>query len=254
MISKSETLLLPEPEGSAATPSAEEFYRQCFFDDIAWSRAVNNYYGRIDNRIGKLTPRYNIAPSQPLATLLNIGTYTFTHFGLVPHWMKEKTAVAINARAETLAEKPSFREPFRHKRCIIPVNGFYEWKKEDGHKVPYWIYPSKNNKEGNFFALAGIWDEWKDRETGEITTSSAIITTEPNELMRPIHDRMPVILEPENWKLWLDTEVQEEEVLQPLLNPYDPEKMDAYEVSTYVNSPVHNDRKAIEPATRTTLF
>ena len=133
-----------------------------FFDDIAWSRAVNNYYGRIDNRVGKLTPRYNIAPSQPLATLLNIGTYTFTHFGLIPHWMKERKAVAINARAKTLLQKPSFREPFQHKRCIIPVNGFYEWKKEGSHKVPYWIHP----KEGGFFALAGLWDEWKDKETG----------------------------------------------------------------------------------------
>ena len=220
-----------------------------FFDDIAWSRAVNNYYGRIDNRVGKLTPRYNIAPSQPLATLLNIGTYTFTHFGLIPHWMKEKKTVAINARAETLSQKPSFREPFQHKRCIIPVNGFYEWKKEGSHKVPYWIYP----KEGNFFALAGLWDEWKDKQSGEIITSSAIITTEPNELMESIHDRMPVILEPENWKLWLDPKVEEGEVLAPLLNPYDPDKMDAYEVSIYVNSPAHDDPKTIKAA-KSTLF
>jgi len=221
-----------------------------FFDDIAWSRAVNNYYGRIDNRVGRLTPRYNIAPSQPLATLLNIGTYTFTHFGLIPHWMRERKAVAINARAETLSQKPSFREPFQRKRCIIPVNGFYEWKKEGSHKMPYWIHP----KEGNFFALAGLWDEWKDKQSGEIITSSAIITTEPNELMESIHDRMPVILEPESWKLWLDPKVEEGEVLAPLLNPYDPDKMDAYEVSTYVNSPVHDDKKVIKPNDAATLF
>jgi len=225
-----------------------------FFDDIAWSRAVNNYYGRIDKRIGQLAPRYNIAPSQPLATLLNTATYTFTHFGLIPHWMKEKKSVAINARAETLSQKPSFREPFKHKRCLIPVNGFYEWKREGGQKIPYWIYPGTKNTEGNFFALAGIWDEWKERDTGEIVTSSAIITTEPNELMRPIHDRMPVILEPEEWRLWLDPKVEEADVLQPLLDPYDAERMEAYEVSSYVNAPVHDDPRAIEPARPTTLF
>ena len=86
--------------------------------------------------------------------------------------MKEKKAVAINARAETLSQKPSFKEPFRHKRCIIPVNGFYEWKKDGKHKIPYWIYPNGKNRDGNFFALAGIWDEWKDRDTGKQTAVS----------------------------------------------------------------------------------
>ena len=152
----------------------------------------------------------------------------------------------------TLA-KPSFRESFRHRRCIIPVNGFFEWKKDGKHKIPYWIYPSSTNKARNFFALAGIWDEWKDKNTGEIITSSAIITTEPNELMKPIHDRMPVILKPDEWKLWLDPKVEEGEVLQPLLDPYDTKLMDAYEVSTYVNSPAHDDPKVIE-AVKSTLF
>ncbi len=220
-----------------------------FFDDIAWNRAVNDYYGNIDNRVGKLTPRYNIAPSQPLVTLLNTGTYTLTRFGLIPRWMKEKKAIAINARAETLTQKPSFREPLKHKRCLIPVNGFYEWKREGSAKIPYWIHP----KDENFFALAGLWDEWTDKETGEMVTSSAIITTEPNEFMRPIHDRMPAILEPENWKLWLNLKVEESEAIVPLLDPYDPDRMDAYEVSTYVNAPAHDDHKAIE-ATKRTLF
>ncbi|MEA3456181.1 MAG: SOS response-associated peptidase [Campylobacterota bacterium] len=220
-----------------------------FFDDIAWSRAVNNYYGRIDNKIGKLQPHFNIAPSQPLPALLNNGIYTFANFGLIPHWMKEKKAVSINARAETLSQKPSFREPFKHKRCLIPVNGFYEWKQERDHKVPYWIY----SKESDFFALAGLWDEWKDKESGEIVISSAIITAEPNELMKSIHDRMPAILKPGDWKLWLDPDISEKEILHPLLEPYDPSDMEAYEISTYVNSPLHDGPKAIEPA-RNSLF
>ena len=213
-----------------------------FFDDVSWTRAVTKYYGNYANKIGTLTPHYNIAPSQPLATLLNTGEYTHTHFGLIPHWMKEKKAVSINARADTIEQKPSFKDPFKRKRCLIPVNGFFEWKKEGNIKVPYWIYST----EGDYFALAGIWDKWTDKETGEIITSSAIITTEPNDMMKSIHDRMPVILKPDDWKLWLDTEVQESGVLKPLLDPYDSKLMEAYKVSTYVNSPVHDDKKVIE--------
>ncbi|MEA3417813.1 MAG: SOS response-associated peptidase [Campylobacterota bacterium] len=215
-----------------------------FFDDIAWKKAVNNYYGRFNDKIGMLVPHYNIAPSQSLVALLNNGNYTFTHFGLIPHWMKEKKTVAINARSETLSQKPSFRDPFKRKRCLIPVNGFYEWKKEGNTKVPYWFYPS----DGDYFALAGLWDQWVDKESGEIITSSAIITTEPNKIMKPIHDRMPVILKPDAWKLWLDPDIQESGALIPLLEPSDSKLMSIYEVSTYVNSPAHDDRKAIEAA------
>jgi len=212
-----------------------------FFDDISWTRAVTKYYGHFNNKIGTLTPHYNIAPSQPLATLLNTREYVYTHFGLIPQWMKERKFVSINARADTIDQKPSFNSPFKNRRCIIPVNGFFEWKKEGNSKTPYWIHAA----EDEFLALAGIWDQWKDKQTGEIITSTAIITTEPNDLMKPIHDRMPVIVKPDDWKLWLDREVSESEVLKPLLKPYDPELMEAYKVSTHVNSPVHDDKKVI---------
>lgn len=214
-----------------------------FFDDVTWTRAVIKNFGDVTNKIGTFDPHYNIAPSQPLATLLNNGEYTYTHFGLIPHWMKEKKAVSINARAETLTEKPSFKNPYKRKRCLIPVNGFFEWKKEGKNKIPYWIHST----EGDFFALAGLWEQWHNKDTGEIITSSAIITTEPNEIMKPIHDRMPVILKEDDWKLWLDKEVKEVEVLNPLLKPFDSKFMEAYKVSTYVNSPIHDDIKAITP-------
>lgn len=214
-----------------------------FFDDVTWTRAVIKHFGDVSNKIGTLKPHYNIAPSQLLATLLNNGEYTYTHFGLIPHWMKEKKAVSINARAETLTEKPSFRNPYKSKRCLIPVNGFFEWKKEGKNKIPYWIH----SNEEDFFALAGLWEQWHDKETGEIITSSAIITTDPNETMRPIHDRMPVILKEDDWTLWLDKEVKEASVLNPLLKPFDPKLMEAYEVSTYVNIPIHDDPKVISP-------
>lgn len=220
-----------------------------FYDDKEWKNAVAKTIGNVRDEIGTLVPHYNIAPSQPLATLLGNGTYHYTGFGLIPHWIREPKAVAINARAESIAEKPSFKTPFRHRRCLIPVNGFFEWKREGARKTPYWIHPAGKS----FFALAGIWDEWHDTQSGDALTTSAIITTEPNDLMRPIHDRMPVILKEEDWAMWLDPTVTEPEALQPLLKPYDPAGMKAYTVSTYVNSPAHDDAKVIAPV-KETLF
>lgn len=131
----------------------------------------------------------------------------------------------------------------------IPVNGFYEWRKEGNHKIPYWIYPT----DVNYFALAGIYDTWLDPTTKIEIISSAIITTIPNDMMKPIHDRMPVILEPKDWELWLDTNIHESEALMPLLKPLEAKAMQAYEVSTFVNSPANNTEKCIAPK-RNALF
>lgn len=211
-------------------------------DDAQFIKEATKILKNIESKL-TLQPSYNIAPSQPLATLTNDHTCHYTEFGLLPHWAKDKKFRPINARAESLHTKPTFRTPFKTNRSIIPINGFYEWRKEGNHKVPYWIYP----KENNYFALAGITDTFMNKETGENIVSSAIITTSPNELMLPIHDRMPVILEPQDWELWLAPNVQEYEVIQPLLKPFDPNKMDAYEVSTFVNSPANNSKQCIEP-------
>ncbi|MEA1920504.1 MAG: SOS response-associated peptidase [Campylobacterota bacterium] len=214
-----------------------------FFDDVQWKVALSNFVTPyIDNTLG-FHPSYNIAPSQPLASLLNTGSYEYTRFGLIPHWAKDKKLQPINARAESIIQKPSFRESIIHKRALIPINGFYEWRQEGKYKIPYWISPT----DSNYFALAGIYDTWHDNSSGEIITSSAIITTTPNSLMEPIHDRMPVILHSKDWKLWLDKEITEADAILPLLKQYSPDLMQAYEVSSFVNAPANNTSQCIVP-------
>lgn len=216
--------------------------RVALHDDEQFLEEVKKTIKQVERNL-TLKPSYNIAPSQPIATLTSNKVYQYTRFGLIPHWAKDTKFQPINARAETLAQKPTFKTPFRSNRCIIPVNGFYEWKKEGDHKVPYWIYPT----QANYFALAGICDIWHDPSTDKDIISSAIITTTSNDMMKPIHDRMPVILEPKDWQLWLDTDIHESEALTPLLKPFSDEAMQAYEVSTFVNSPANNTAQCIEP-------
>lgn len=145
------------------------------------------------------TPRYNIAPASQVLIVRNREAAmvpAFVRWGLVPHWAKDPSigAKLNNARAETVAEKPSFRDAYRKRRCLIPANGFYEWKLENGLKQPYYIHPSG----GALFAFAGLWEQWKDLQT------CAVITTEANKKMAAIHDRMPVIVSPAEYATWLD--------------------------------------------------
>lgn len=217
--------------------------RIAFYDDTVFKADYSKSAAPLNDRIGKLLPSYNTAPSQAMAAVLNNNDYLYTHFGLIPHWAKDRKFQPINARAETLAEKPTFSKPFKTKRCLIPVNGFYEWKRDGKHKIPYWI----SHTETNYFALAGIYDEWIDKATEETVISTAIITTVPNAMMKPIHDRMPVILQPKDWALWLDADVQESEAIQPLLLPYESDLMRSYEVSTFVNAPANNTKQCIQP-------
>lgn len=166
---------------------------------------------------------YNIAPSQevPVVRFTDEGWELINcHWGLIPHWAKEAKFKPINARAESMADKPFFRDCFRKRRCLIPANGFYEWKKEGNHIQPYFIYL----KDQELFAFAGLWDRWKDKDT------CIIITTGANDMMKPIHDRMPVILSSEDYDQWL------EEGGEGLLQPCQLE-MDAYPIGTQVNSP-----------------
>ncbi|MBE0646778.1 MAG: SOS response-associated peptidase [Bacteroidales bacterium] len=184
--------------------------------------------------------RYNCAPSQELAVITNqdAGELQFYRWGLIPFWAKDPAIgnKMINSKAETITEKPSFKQAFRRRRCLVPADGFYEWKK-NGTKIPYRIVL----KDEGPFAMAGIWETWVSAE-GEIILSFSIITTGPNELMAPIHNRMPVILHPENEKLWLDD--TNENALQELLKPYPADLMKAFPVSTLVNSP-KNDRPEV---------
>ena len=186
-------------------------------------------------------PRYNIAPTTPVACVVEEdGERTLKEFrwGLIPRWAKDRKfgARTINARAETVAEKNSYRAAFKRRRLLILANGFYEWKTlgkgKGATKIPHLIQLDDERP----FGMAGLWETWVDPETDEEVVSCTIITTSGNDLMKPIHDRMPVILPPDRWDLWLDPEVREKEVLQELLVPYDPDGMKARAVSKAVGN------------------
>ncbi|MCS6962784.1 SOS response-associated peptidase [Thermoflexus sp.] len=190
-------------------------------------------------------PRYNAAPTQPLPTLLNDGTRRIRLFrwGLIPHWA-EDPAIGnrlINARAETLTIRPSFREAFRRRRCLVLADGFYEWQRTPHGRIPYWI----GLQDREPFAFAGLWDRWESPE-GKVIESFTIITTAANERVARIHDRMPVILLPEHEEIWLD-DTAGPRAWQEILRPYPADRMIAYPVSARVNSPRVDDPALIEP-------
>lgn len=191
-------------------------------------------------------PRYNIAPTQPVLTLLNDGENRagFLRWGLIPSWAKE-AAIGdrmINARAETVAEKPSFRRALQKRRCLVLADGFYEWKKEGKKKTPMYIVL----KPRESFGFAGLWEAWQ-APSGETIHSCTIITTTPNALMESIHNRMPVILPREAESLWLDRSIEDPAALTQLLAPYPGEAMEAYAVSPLVNSPRNDTPACITP-------
>ncbi len=194
-------------------------------------------------------PRYNIAPSQPVVAVPNDGKRAATFFlwGLVPSWAKDPAIGdrLINARGETLAEKPAFRGAYKYKRCVIPADGFYEWKSHVGSKAKFPHYIRLKSRRP--FALAGLWDEWHSPDGTSIRTCT-IITTEPNSLMSPIHNRMPVILRHEAIAAWLDPAPRAPEALGGLLQSYPAELMEFHPVSPLVNSPANDRVECIAPA------
>jgi putative SOS response-associated peptidase YedK len=193
--------------------------------------------------------RYNIAPSQSVLCVIHDGRENragYLQWGLVPSWAKDPKVgyKMINARAETLADKPSFKASFKKRRCLIISDSFYEWKKDGQRKIPIRI-KLKNDQP---FAMAGLWERWLSNEGQEINSCS-IITTTPNELMMDIHDRMPAILKPEYEHIWLDRSIEDTSYLKQFLTPYNPELMEAYEVSANVNSPKNDSSELIRPVT-----
>jgi putative SOS response-associated peptidase YedK len=194
-------------------------------------------------------PRYNIAPTQSVLVLPNDGTKKADFFvwGLIPSWAKDPAIGnrLINARAETLAEKPSFRSAFRYHRCLIFASGFFEWQAQPGSKakVPHFI----RLKSGKPFAFAGLWEHWQSPDGSEVR-SATIITTSPNELMAKLHNRMPVILPPDAYAQWLDPAPRQPADLQKFLIPYSPEEMAAYPISTLVNKPENDRPEVVVPA------
>jgi len=194
-------------------------------------------------------PRYNLAPSQPALVLrrhpqTGEKELTFLTWGLVPSWAKDPGIGnrLINARAETLAEKPAFRAAFRRRRCIVPADGFYEWKKGGDGKQPWFI----TRRDGKPMALAGLWEHWESPD-GSVIESFTLITTAPNELVERLHDRMPAILPEETFDRWLDPDAAPAELQALLSTPYPAELLDAWPVSTAVNSPANDDPGLVEP-------
>jgi putative SOS response-associated peptidase YedK len=193
-----------------------------------------------------ITPNYNVAPTQEVAAVVEEDEkrkLEMFHWGLIPSWAKDPSIgnKMVNARAETVSEKPSFRSAFKKRRCLILADGFYEWQKTDDGKQPYHI----KMQDDSPFAFAGLWEIWKDDE--EIR-SCTIITTAANDLMSEIHHRMPVILPPDDYDMWLDPDFDEKEPLTSLLKPYSSDKMEAYIVSRRVNKPSNNEPSVVEPA------
>jgi len=194
-----------------------------------------------------LRPRYNIAPTQPVAVVRSGAggrELVELHWGLIPSWAKERAMGArmINARAETLAEKPAFRAAFRARRCLIVADGFYEWQKLGARKQPWFI----RMRDRAPFGFAGLWERWSGE--GEPVESCTIVTTTPNEVLEPLHDRMPAIVEPDDFAAWLDPGERDTERLAGLLRPYPAERMEAYRVGLVVNNPANDDSRCIEPA------
>lgn len=190
--------------------------------------------------------RYNIAPTQPVVVLSDGRVRRLEYFiwGLIPSWAKDPSIGnrLINARAETIDQKPSFRNAFKKRRCLIIADGFCEWKKEGKVKTPIYI----RLKSRKPFAFAGLWEVWRDPE-GQKVLSCTIITCEPNAFMKRFHHRMPVILPPEAYDEWLDTSKYDPESLKKWLKPYPAKEMEAYEVSRMVNSPENDVPEVIEP-------
>lgn len=193
-----------------------------------------------------IVPRYNISPSQPVLALFEENgkrKADFLHWGLIPSWAKEALSSyrTINARKETLTEKPSFRGPLRNSRCLVLADGFYEWKEGPRFKQPYYV----RLKSRRPFGFAGLWSEWASPDGAELR-SCTIITTEPNGLLSRIHNRMPAIVKPTDRELWLDSANSDVRKLMGLLRSYPEEDMEAYPVSGLVNSPSNDDPACIE--------
>ena len=195
------------------------------------------------------TPRFNIAPTQPVPIIRQhpkepLREMSLVRWGLIPSWSKDSSSAArmINARSEIAATLPAFRDAMKSRRCLIPADGFYEWQKKGKIKQPYCFEVN----DGKLFAFAGIWDRWKN-PTGDIVETCSILTTTPNAVTAPVHDRMPVILDPDVYDLWLDPGMQNMAAANELLNPYDARLMRCYPVSARINHVANDDEECSAP-------
>ena len=198
----------------------------------------------------EIPPNFNVAPTQEILTIIkhdNENKLERVHWGLVPFWAKDVTIGSrmIKARAETVSSKPSFRNAFKKRRCLIPASGFYEWKGEKGHKQPYYITIPTDEP----FAFAGLWETWSDKEGDDdsVYKSCTIITTATSKSIVELHNRMPVILDPKAYEQWLDVEIQKPKELESILKECSINEMKYHPVSKLVNSVKNNDPNCIKP-------
>jgi len=194
-------------------------------------------------------PRYNIAPSQNVPIIRQNRAkperrFSLARWGLIPYWAMDQSIgyKLINARSETVTDKPAFREAFESRRCLIPADGFYDWKRVGTAKQPFHF----GLQDDSLFAFAGLWDRWKDA-SGQAVESCSILTTSPSALLADVHDRMPVILNPDHYDLWLDPGFRRVDALKDMLNPFDATLMRRYAVSTRVNNVTNDDGECSEP-------
>jgi putative SOS response-associated peptidase YedK len=207
------------------------------------------YASRFDlDSLCEARPRYNLAPTQPVLAIRETEErkreLVPLRWGLVPSWSKgpDSRYSMINARAETVSTKPAYRNAFKHRRCLIPAEGFYEWRTEAQGKTPFLI----RRRDGEPFGMAGLWERWTDRDGGHIE-SCTIIVTEANALVGQLHDRMPVILAQEQYEAWLDPSNQDADQLREVLRPANPEPWTLQQVSRRVNSPRNDGPELLEP-------
>jgi putative SOS response-associated peptidase YedK len=196
----------------------------------------------------ELGPRYNVAPTQPVAVVVqrDEGRFIELHrWGLVPAWSDKPAtrAAMINARAETVAASPAFRTSFRRRRCMVPADGFYEWRRDGRARQPFLIRP----RTAGLMAFAGVWAPWRDPQTGEWQLSCAVITTQANDTVGELHDRMPAILGPDEWAIWLDPQLTDSAFLERLLRPADDGLLGLLQVSPRVNSALSEGPDLVEP-------
>ncbi|HYL91985.1 MAG TPA: SOS response-associated peptidase [Alphaproteobacteria bacterium] len=208
----------------------------------AKERYMRDHFGLDEDPVW--APRWNIAPTQPVPVIRQDAkqprrAFSLMRWGLIPYWAKDPSIgfKTINAMSETAAEKPAFRDAMKQRRCLLPADGFYEWQKMGPkEKQPY----NFGLLDGSAFAFAGLWDRWRD-PAGQVIESCTILTTEPNSLVAAVHDRMPAILSPEDYDLWLDPGLEDPKRVSDCLKPYEAKLMKRYPVSTRVNRPENDD-------------
>jgi putative SOS response-associated peptidase YedK len=202
------------------------------------------------DEVPELEPRYNISPTQSVPAVRageeGARAFAMLHWGLVPKWAKERAIGnrMINARSESIAEKPSFRDAFRKRRCLVIADGWYEWQVTPDGKRPWFIHM----KDARPFAFAGLWERWKNPADGALLESCTIVTTDASQSIKKIHERMPVVLEEADRDRWLDTAFSETDKLSELLRPYEPKALEAWPVSRQVNAPKNQGPELIAPA------